>query len=177
MPVQKISRKEYLLSKILVNPETGCWEWQGYIMPKGYAQACFHSVHALAHVAMYEELVGPVPEGLILDHTCHDWRVCEGGKACPHRRCANPDHLEPVTYLENNRRSNSNSAKQGRQTHCKHDHPLSGENLRIGPDGKRICRQCASNRKRSPEYQKWQYAYYRSERYKELEEKRKRRRT
>lgn len=36
--------------------------------------------------------VGPIPEGLHLDHLC---RV---------RRCVNPAHLEPVTQAENNYR-------------------------------------------------------------------------
>lgn len=46
-----------------------------------------------AHRVVYESLVGPIPAGLELDHTC---RV---------RRCVNPDHLEPVTHAENQRRS------------------------------------------------------------------------
>ena len=29
-----------------------------------------------------------------------------------------------------------------RKTHCKHGHPLSGGNLRIGPNGTRACRAC-----------------------------------
>ena len=36
-------------------------------------------------------------------------------------------------------------------THCKHGHPLSGENLRIAPDGiykKRRCKACVRNRQK-----------------------------
>lgn len=34
------------------------------------------------------------------------------------------------------------AANQARQTHCKNGHPLSGDNLRITPLGKRHCREC-----------------------------------
>ncbi len=46
-----------------------------------------------AHRAMYEQMVGPIPEGLVLDHLC---------KQPP---CIRPEHLEPVTIAENTRRS------------------------------------------------------------------------
>lgn len=38
---------------------------------------------------MYELLVGPIPEGLTIDHLCRN------------TMCVNPDHLEPVTHREN----------------------------------------------------------------------------
>jgi hypothetical protein len=48
--------------------------------------------------------------------------------------CWNPDHLEPVTHAENQLHL--------RKTQCKHGHPLSGDNLRISPNGTRACRAC-----------------------------------
>jgi hypothetical protein len=45
-----------------------------------------------AHRVSYETFVGPIPQGLQIDHLC---RV---------RNCVNPQHLEPVTGVENVRR-------------------------------------------------------------------------
>jgi hypothetical protein len=45
-----------------------------------------------AHRFAYLEFVGPIPDGLVLDHLCRN------------KKCVNPDHLEPVTNAENLRR-------------------------------------------------------------------------
>lgn len=71
----------------------GCWIWNGAISRYGYG--VFNPCHAKverAHRRVYQELVGPIPEGLVLDHLC---RV---------KACVNPAHLEPVTTQENTRR-------------------------------------------------------------------------
>ena len=73
--------------------ENGCWLWTGGIQPKGYGTFRFRGKHYLAHRAAYEMFVGPIPDGLEIDHTC-----------CV-RHCVNPDHLEPVTPSENVLRS------------------------------------------------------------------------
>lgn len=65
-----------------------CWLWTGSLNSDGYGR--FNG--KLAHRRTYLEVVGPIPDGLVLDHLC---RV---------RNCVNPDHLEPVTQRENMRR-------------------------------------------------------------------------
>lgn len=86
----------------------------------------------LAHRYAYELLVGPIPEGLHIDHLC---RV---------RLCVNPAHLEAVTCHENNRRSTSPTAVNAKKTHCPRGHEYTEENTYFAPpDGRRMCKPCA----------------------------------
>jgi hypothetical protein len=78
-----------------VRKSDGCWFWVGAINKKGYGTFKVGSKTVIAHRWAY----GPVPEGLTLDHLC---RV---------RHCVNPNHLEPVTSAENQRRGMVNQNK------------------------------------------------------------------
>lgn len=71
--------------------ETPCWIWRGFKV-KGYGRACVRGRKVVAHRAVYEEVVGPVPVGCVLDHLCEQ------------PACVNPEHVEPVTRTENCRR-------------------------------------------------------------------------
>lgn len=126
-------------------PDLGpCWLWTGGLTAHSYGSfACEprrpngHLSSKGAHRYAYEILVGPVPEGLVLDHLC---RV---------KACVCPEHLEPVTNAENLRRGAPNvSALNREKTHCDYGHPFSGENLRIRPKtGERQCRACMRRRR------------------------------
>lgn len=70
-----------------------CWLWLGRKNPSGYAQIVIAKRQRSAHRVSYETFVGPIPDGLEIDHLC---RV---------RHCVNPKHLEPVTGAENKRRA------------------------------------------------------------------------
>lgn len=122
--------------KFLPCPISGCWFWIGAGNRNGYGTSCKDNKQAYAHRVVYEYLVGPIPEGLELDHLC---RV---------RCCVNPRHVEPVTPLENMMRGESFAAINARKTHCIHGHPLSGDNLIVRPHPscrtgfQRACRVC-----------------------------------
>jgi hypothetical protein len=80
-----------------------CWPWLGYVHPKtGYGQFGARAGTRLPHRVAYEYVNGLIPDGLVLDHLCHTLDVdCASTNECPHRRCCNPEHLEPVTRREN----------------------------------------------------------------------------
>ena len=117
---------------------TGCWWWMGSLTKDGYGQ--FHlgaqnrpRAALRAHRLAYEMLIGPIPEGLVLDHLC-----------C-YKRCVNPAHLEPVTLQENFKRGGANISK----THCPYGHAYDTHNTRYrgyrirGRRGVgRICKAC-----------------------------------
>lgn len=76
----------------VVNTESGCWEWVGSKKTAGYGQIRFRRKNANAHRVSYETHVGPIADGLTIDHLCQN------------KSCVNPEHLEPVTVAENTQR-------------------------------------------------------------------------
>jgi hypothetical protein len=75
---------------------THCWRWNGAKTKQGYGKHWHEGKTVPAHRWMYEQVNGPVSNGLDLDH------VRERG--CRYRDCINPDHLEPVTPAVNTQR-------------------------------------------------------------------------
>ena len=106
-----------------VDPVTQCWNWIGRIR-SGYGLisngATYSSIPA--HRFVYEQMVGPVPEGLELDHLCRN------------RRCVNPIHLEPVEHPENIDRGHKPTVNS--LAYCQ-----SGHQIIVGT----ACRACAAN--------------------------------
>ncbi len=105
----------------------GCVEFTGSTS-HGYGTVRAGGKVKKAHRAMYELMVGPIPEGLEIDHLCRN------------RVCVNPGHLEPVSRLENIRRGTQGEFWAAK-THCKQGHPFDAENTYVN-SGKRACRTC-----------------------------------
>lgn len=116
-------------SKVDLDGPGGCWLWTAGDNGEGYGRFWTGTGSMQAHRFAYELLVGPIPEGLQIDHLC---RV---------RRCVNPAHLEPVTQRENILRGTSPQAKNATKTHCPKGHPYNEENTRWHR-GSRYCRVC-----------------------------------
>ena len=77
--------KEGLVS---VDPSTGCWLWKGRMFDNGYGWFGGKS----ANRRIWEMMLGPISDGLVLHHLCSV------------KRCVNPSHMEPVTWAVNLKR-------------------------------------------------------------------------
>jgi HNH endonuclease len=107
-----------------------CWTWTGGRTANGYGRfGITASNQELAHRFAWIILVGPIPEGLQLDHLC---RV---------RLCVNPDHLEPVTPQENWLRSHTPVGRVSPLGECRRGHPFDEENTYLYK-GVRSCKTC-----------------------------------
>jgi len=123
-----------------------CWLWTGSTTRGGYGN-CHDPDERMAHRWAYKNMIGPIPEGLHLDHLC---RV---------RACVNPYHLDPVTQAVNNSRMDytaflagaprarakenaSRRAKALAATHCKRGHLFDEANIIWQKKGTRVCRAC-----------------------------------
>jgi hypothetical protein len=133
-----------LFKNLQVDERTGCWLWMGCLQANGYGAIRLFPKTLRVHRVAYEILVGPIAEGKMLDHTCHDPLICQGGNQCVHRRCFNPDHLEQVDNVTNYRRGCGNKASLADRrciTHCPKGHEYSFENTYLN-QGSRNCREC-----------------------------------
>lgn len=86
-----------------VNKSDGCWEWNASTFDDGYG--CFWAAgrNWRAHRVAYELLVGPIPDGVMLDHECFN------------HACVSPRHLRLATVKQNgeHRQGSQSNSKTG----------------------------------------------------------------
>lgn len=113
-----------------VEKTDGCWFWRGHLNPLGYGIFAHRGTRQSAYRVAYVWLIGPVPDGLTLDHLCRT------------PACVNPAHLEPVTQQENILRGQSIVAQHAKKTHCTNGHAFTPENTSVNTRGWRRCKVC-----------------------------------
>lgn len=112
-------------NQVIPEPNTGCWLCIVSNNQRGYGRLRLggrRGNYVTAHRYSYEISVGPIPDGLELDHLCR--------QPC----CVNPQHLEPVTPFENGRRAGI-SREIERNFHCKKGHKRTPETTAYKPSG------------------------------------------
>ncbi len=131
------SVKERAFAVRKIDDVTGCWVWDAPLNDKGYGSIQANRKVTTVHLAFWRETVGPVPDGLELDHLCRN------------RACFNPAHLEPVTGRVNVLRGINPAAVNARKTHCSNGHPFDEANTRRRAN-RRVCIACqaATNARR-----------------------------
>ena len=88
----------------LARTEPLCWSdcivWTGATIRCGYGSLRVNGRTVLAHRYAWEQINGPIPEGMWIDHICHT------------PACVNPDHLRLATISQNG--ANRSGAQKGR---------------------------------------------------------------
>lgn len=127
-PLRLGEMPDRFVTKVAV-ADGGCWIWTA-ACTKGYGQFKVNGRQFSAHRVAYEALVGPIPEGLVIDHLCRQ------------TRCVNPAHMEVVTVAENTRRGDA-GANERTKTHCPQGHPYDENNTYLYRGKWRRCRICS----------------------------------
>lgn len=115
----------------------------------GYGQDRLNGKPMRAHKVAWIEAYGEVPDGMVIDHKCHNEAAkrgeCSGGLTCAHRACINVEHLQLTTQSQNVLNGmHSIDVKAS----CPKGHSYKDSaNIMIRANGKRECAEC--NRERS----------------------------
>lgn len=112
-----------------VDAAYGCWTWTGATDNRTGRPIVWRGRHPVqAHLVVYEQHEGRVPDELVLDHCCN------------RMQCVAPHHLEPVSQRENLFRKNTRYRL--RLERCKRGHDLKLNGVVVPETGGRVCRKC-----------------------------------
>lgn len=124
-----------------------CWLWSKGCISTGYGLFTITKAERiLAHRYAWEWANGPIPEGMVVDHECHNDTDCPGGKECLHRKCVNPAHLSLKTNAANLRASHKHNSKK---THCPRGHEYTDDNTEYQVRATTTSRKCIACRRES----------------------------
>ena len=118
----------FFWSQVQIETANGCWVWRGYTKGNGYGY--FGKRHWRVHRLAYLLLVGPIQEGLTIDHLCKN------------RLCVNTEHMEVVSFGVNTLRGNGWSGTNARKAVCHLGHPFRTRTSRRTGRLYRLCPVC-----------------------------------
>lgn len=114
--------------------KSGCHVWRGTHNNAGYGMVFYDSRWHMAHRLAWSLANGPIPQGMLVMHTCDN------------PPCVNPEHLAIGTYADNSR----DMVLKGRSTRGRRYRTRRGSTLDLGYRSK-INTQAKNWRKRNPE--------------------------
>lgn len=129
----------YIVDKMVFDKATSCWVMAVEQQPKSGIRVWTGKRTLLAHRFVYEQLMFPVPQRVVLT-----W-------LCGNKRCCNPEHMRRTNNSDVQKAAGSgqNVARmQLAKTHCPRGHAYDEANTqRYGT--RRSCRACAKERLRN----------------------------
>ena len=118
--------------------ETDCIIPDKKIEYNGYTYTTYEGETRGTHRIEWIKANGIIPKGYVVDHICHDPKVCNAGLKCPHRACINLEHLRLITQQENILAGLHNIDNRSM---CNQGHSFEG-NIMVRSNGKRECAEC-----------------------------------
>lgn len=84
----------------MIDPITGCWNWNGAVSNNGYAQTVRHRKKVGAHRVAFMERFGEIPPRFHVHHQCEN------------RKCVNPEHMEAISPSDHAKLTNERTRER-----------------------------------------------------------------